>query len=158
MGKAGSILRASVAGAAGLLFGFQSTPNTADQLAQARNLGKAFFENPTTQNECLEQFKKALDLAPDSVREQINYGLALLHAGKTEEGVAQLLKAQKADPKIPHTWFNLGIAYENDSKTDEAIAQFQEMVKLVPDEAISHYNLGTLYQLNAQPADAIREF
>ena len=158
MGKAGSILRASVAGAAGLLFGFQSTPNTADQLAQARNLGKAFFENPTTQNESLEQFKKALDLAPGSVREQINYGLALLHAGKTEEGVAQLLKAQKADPKIPHTWFNLGIAYENDSKTDEAIAQFQEMVKLVPDEAISHYNLGTLYQLNAQPADAIREF
>jgi Tfp pilus assembly protein PilF len=158
MGKAGSILRASVAGAAGLLFGFQSSPNAADQLAQARNLGKAFFENPTTQNECLEQFKKALDLAPDSVREQINYGLALLHAGKTEDGVAQLLKAQKADPKIPHTWFNLGIAYENDSKIDEAIAQFQEMVKLVPDEAISHYNLGTLYQLNGQPADAIKEF
>jgi tetratricopeptide (TPR) repeat protein len=158
MGKAGSILRASVAGAAGLLFGFQAAPNTADQLAQARNLGKAFFENPTTQAECLDQFKKALDLAPNSAREQINYGLALLHAGKTEDGIAQLLKAQKTDPKIPHTWFNLGIAYENDSKIDEAIAQFQEMVKLVPDEAISHYNLGTLYQLNGQPANAIKEF
>ncbi|HVW10323.1 MAG TPA: FG-GAP-like repeat-containing protein [Bryobacteraceae bacterium] len=158
MSKARSILRASLAGAAGLLFGFQGTPNTADQLAQARNLGKAFFENPTTQTECLDQFKKALDLSPDSVRERINYGLALLHAGKTDEGEAQLLKAQKNDPKIPHTWFNLGIAYENDSKTDEAIAQFQGMLKLVPDEPISHYNLGTLYQLNGQPADAIKEF
>ncbi len=159
MSKAGTILRASVVGTASLLsFGFQAGQPVADQLAQARNLGKAFFENPTTQTECLDQFRKALELSPDSVRERINYGLALLHAGKTDEGVAELQKAQKQDPKIPHTWFNLGIAYENDSKTDEAIAQFQGMLKLVPDEAISHYNLGVMYQLNAQAPEAIAEF
>ena len=67
-------------------------------LWQHRNLGKAFYENPTTQAQAVDEFKKALDLAPDSAREQLNYGLALLRAGKTAEGIAQLEKAQKPDP------------------------------------------------------------
>lgn len=159
MMKAGTLLRISVAGAAGLLlFGFQTDQGVADRLAQARNLGKAFFENPTTQAECVDQFRKALDLAPDSARERINYGLALLHAGKTDEGIAELKKAQKQDPKIPHTWFNLGIAYKNESQIDDAILQFQGMLALLPEEPISHYNLGSLYQLNGKPEDAVKEF
>src|SRR5689334_1955961 len=76
-----------------------------DRLAQYRNLGKAFYENPTTQAEAVDEFKKALDLKPDSVREQLNYGLALLRAAKTKEAVAMLEKVQKEDPSLPHTWF-----------------------------------------------------
>jgi hypothetical protein len=159
MTGAGTILRVSVAGAAGLLlFGFQTDRGAADRLAQARNLGKAFYENPTTHTEAVDQFKKALDLAPDSARERINYGLALLHAAKTEEGIAELEKAQKQDPKIPHTWFNLGIAFENDSRVDEAILQFQGMLRLLPEEPISHYNLGVLYRLSGKPDEAVKEF
>jgi predicted Zn-dependent protease len=81
-------------------------------LAQHRNLGRAFYENPTTQAEAVVEFKKALDLAPNSVREKLNYGLALLRAGKAREGAAQLKDVQRRDPKLPHTWFNLGIYYE----------------------------------------------
>src|SRR5271154_5764913 len=72
-------------------------------LAQHRNLGKAFYENPTTQAEAVVEFKKALDLAPNSVREKLNYGLALLRAGKIPEAVAQLKQVQQLDPKLPHT-------------------------------------------------------
>jgi len=140
------------------LFGFQSEQGAADRLAQARNLGKAFYENPTTQTESVEQFKKALDMAPDSARERINYGLSLLRAAKTKEGIAELEKAQKQDPSIPHTWFNLGVAFKKDSRYDEAIAQFQGMIRLVPEEPISHYNLGYLYRLSGKPEEAIKEF
>ena len=35
---------------------------------------------------------------PHSARERLNYGLALLRAGKTKEGVDELLKVQKQDP------------------------------------------------------------
>ncbi len=151
--------RVSIAGlAAVLLFGFQGGQSKEDQLSQARNLGKAFYENPTTQAEAVDQFKKALDLAPDSARERINYGLALLHAGKTPEGVAELEKAQKQDPKIPHTWFNLGIAFKKDSKYDEAIAQLRGMLKLMPEEPVTHYNLGYLYRLTGKPDEAVKEF
>ncbi|MGA2595358.1 MAG: tetratricopeptide repeat protein, partial [Bryobacteraceae bacterium] len=104
------ILPAILAGAAlVLLLGADASREAQDRIWRHRNLGKAFYENPTTPLQAVDEFKKALDLAPDSARERVNYGLALLRAGKTDEGVAQLQRAQKQDPKIPHTWFNLGV-------------------------------------------------
>ena len=153
------ILRLSLTAVAGLLlFGFATETGQADRLAQARNLGKAFYENPTTQVEAVEQFKKALDLSPDSARERLNYGLALLRAAKTQEGIAEIEKAQKQDPTIPHSWFNLGIAFKKESRYEDAVQQFQGMLRLVPDEPISHYNLGYLYRLTGKPEDAVKEF
>ena len=121
-----------------------------DRLWQHRNLGKAFYENPTTQTQAVVEFKKALDLAPDSAREQLNYGLALLRAGKTDEGVAQLEKVQKAHPELPHTWFNLGVVFKKQGDADRALPQFERMVRLAQDEPVSHYNLGVLYR-QAEP-------
>src|SRR4051794_36875986 len=94
-----------------------------DQLARLRNLGKAFYENPTTQNEAVETFRKALNLKPDSAAERLNYGLALLRAGKTPEGIAELEKVQKTDPSLPHTWFNLGIVFKKAGESEKATAQ-----------------------------------
>jgi Tfp pilus assembly protein PilF len=133
-------------------------PALEDRLARHRNLGKAFYENPTTQNDAVEEFRKAFQLAPNSARERLNYGLALLRAGKTPEGVAELEKVQKTDPKIPHTWFNLGIVFKKNGEQDRAVQQFQRMVELVPDEPISHYNLGALYKIAGRMDDAIQQF
>src|SRR6266404_4467991 len=125
-----------------LLHGAIASRQQQDLLWRHRNLGKAFYENPTTQKEAVIEFKKALDVAPDSARERVNYGIALLRAGQTKEAVTELLQAQKQDPKIPHTWFNLGIVYKKDGDYQKAIQQFEQMVQLVPDEPKSHYNLG----------------
>src|ERR1035437_5193257 len=57
-----------------------------DRLWRYRNLGKAFYENPTTQKQAVEEFRKARGLAPNSARETLNYGLALLRAGDLAEG------------------------------------------------------------------------
>jgi tetratricopeptide (TPR) repeat protein len=128
------------------------------QLTQYRNLGKAFYENPTTQAEAVSTFKKALDLAPNSVREQLNYGLALLRNAKNEEAVAILEKVQKEDPSLPHTWFNLGIYYKREGQFDRALEQLQQMSKLVPGEPITHYNLGAIYKLQNKPELSRKEF
>ena len=94
------------------------------QLWHHRNLGKAFYENPTTQQEAVDEFRKALALAPRSVREQINYGLALLRAGDVTAGVTELQESE-LDPKIPHTWFNLGIALKKQGDLNAAQSQFE---------------------------------
>ena len=52
-----------------------------ERLWRLRNLGKAFYENPTTQRQAVDELRKARDLAPGSAREIVNYGLALLRAG-----------------------------------------------------------------------------
>jgi hypothetical protein len=135
-----------------------AVPRDDEKLARHRNLGKAFYENPTTQKQAVEEFRKALDLAPDSTSERVNYGLALLRAGMTEEGMRELQAAQKQDPKIPHTWFNLGIQYKRNGDTDAAIAQFEQMIRLVPHDAIAHYNLGSLAKLAGNDERAIGHF
>lgn len=141
-----------------LSLGFTNPPDPIDEIWHHRNLGKAFYENPTTQLLAVEEFKKALDLNPESTRERINYGLALLRAGKTPEGIAELQKAQNQDPKVPHTWFNIGIAYKRDAQYDKAIVQFEQMVKLAPGEPVSHYNLGVLYKMTGKQDSALQEF
>ncbi len=144
--------------ACAMLFAFQVAGDQAleEKIWHHRNLGKAFYENSVTQYEAIGEFEKALALAPDSVRERVNYGLALVRAGQAEKGIAELEKAQQADPSIPHTWFNLGIAYKQASRYDEATVQFEKMVELVPEEPISHYNLAVLYKLAGRTDDAVR--
>jgi tetratricopeptide (TPR) repeat protein len=129
-----------------------------DRLWRYRNLGKAFYENPTTQKQAVEEFRKARDLAPQSARETLNYGLALLRAGEVAEGVAQLEKAQKLDPRLPHTWFNLGTAFKRQAEFDRALVQFQQMARLVPTDATTHYQLGALLKLGNDLPAAAREF
>ncbi len=141
-----------------LLAGADSARVKEDELWRHRNLGKAFYENPTTQIQAVDEFKKCLELAPNSARERLNYGLALLRAGKTKEGAAEIEKAQKQDPKIPHTWFNLGIVYKKESAYDKAITQLEQMTRLAPDEPKSHYNLGAAYKVSDKLDAALKEF
>ena len=129
-----------------------------DRLWKLRNLGKAFYENPTTQVEAVDIFNKALELAPNSNRERLNYGLALLRAGKMPQGIAELEKVQRAAPGLPHTWFNLGIVFRKNGEFERAIPQFQKMTELVPDEPISHYNLGVLYKQVGKIDEARAQF
>ncbi|MGI8992229.1 MAG: FG-GAP-like repeat-containing protein [Bryobacteraceae bacterium] len=141
-----------------LLTGASLTREQQDRLWHYRNLGKAFYENPATQKEAVEQFRKALELAPDSARERVNYGLALLRAGDTPKAVAELEKAQKQDPSIPHTWFNLGIIAKKEGDYARGIRELERMIELVPNDAVSHYNLAVLYKNDAKPEAAVKQF
>lgn len=129
-----------------------------ERLARLRTLGKAFYENPTTQIEAVEQFRQALALDESSAVDRLNHGLALLRAGKSQEGVAELERVQKQDASIPHTWFNLGIEFKKQGETEKAIAQLERMATLVPDEPITHYNLGALYKLAGRQDEALKKF
>ncbi|HBY59531.1 MAG TPA: hypothetical protein DEH78_06890 [Solibacterales bacterium] len=161
MSTMGFRLWLAVSAGAGLLWlGWAQTTNPSqdEQLQRLRNLGKAFYENPTTQAEAVEQFRRALALRPNDPGERLNYGLALLRAGKTKEGIAELERVQKQKPDLPHTWFNLGVEWKKMGEHERALAQFEQMAKLVPDEPISRYNLGVLYKLVGRPEDAIKSF
>jgi len=133
-------------------------PKSQDRLWVYRNLGKAFYENPDTHLQAVEQLRSALQLAPDSVQERTNYALALLRAGQTEAGMAELIRVQKQDPSLPHTWFNLGIGYKHAGDYDKAAEQFQGMLRLVPNDPITHYNLASVFKAKGDLPDALKEF
>jgi hypothetical protein len=136
-----------------------SKPRNQGLLDQHRNLGKAFYENPTTQQQAVREFQQALDLAPDSARDKLNYALALLKVpGHEEEATKLLQEVQRQDPSLPHTWFNLGIYYKRQGDATKAIAQFEGMLARTPDEAIAHYQLGTLYKQMNRRNEAQAQF
>jgi tetratricopeptide (TPR) repeat protein len=136
-----------------------SKPRNQDLLDQHRNLGKAFYENPTTQQLAVREFQQALELAPDSARDKLNYALALLKVqGREEEAIKRLQEVQRQDPSLPHTWFNLGIQYKRQGDAQRAIAQFAGLLARTPDEAIAHYQLGTLYKQMNRRSEATAQF
>lgn len=128
-----------------------------DRINQHINLGKAFYENPGTAKEAVEEFRQALALVPNSPREKVNYGLALLRAGRTTEGIAQLERASGFG-NFPQVHFSLGVAYKREGDFNRALREFTETAKLVPDEPVTHYNLGTIYKALNQNEKAIAEF
>jgi Tfp pilus assembly protein PilF len=127
-------------------------------LAQRRNLGKAFYENPTTKQEAVDEFRAAVKIAPNSSRDKLNLALALLRAGNEPEGVKLLEEVQRQDPLLPHTWFNLGIYYKHQGDANRATQQFEGMIQRVPAEPIPHFQLGLLYRQQHRDADAKAQF
>jgi tetratricopeptide (TPR) repeat protein len=136
-----------------------SKPRNQNLLDEHRNLGKAFYENPTTQQQAVQEFQQALEIAPDSARDKLNYALALLKVqGRGDEAVKLLEEVQRQDPSLPHTWFNLGIYYKRQGDAPKAIVQFEGMLARTPDEAIAHYQLGTLYKQTNRNTEAKAQF
>ncbi|MFN9457971.1 MAG: tetratricopeptide repeat protein, partial [Acidobacteriota bacterium] len=134
------------------------TAPVAERLATVRNLGKAFYENPTTGKEAVVEFQKALQLAPNSARERLNFALALLRNGETQRAMAELEKVQRQAPQLPHSWYNLGIQWKRLGETDKAFVQMAQFVKLVPLNAGGHYNLGVLQKQKGEPEAAMASF
>ena len=133
-------------------------PGNEEALWRHRNLGKALFEAPDTMSKAPAELKKALDLAPESFRDRLNYGIALLRTGDLDGAIVELEKAQKLNPDLPYTWFNLGIAYKRKGRRADALRQFEHMAQMTPDEPVVHYNMGLLYELAGRSEDALKEY
>ncbi len=146
------------AASAALLSLQQPAEDKQERLARHINLGKAFYENPGAAKEAVEQFRQALALNPNSAREHLNYGLALVRVGQTKEGVAELEKARSLNPSLPQPYFNLGVVFKKEGDFARAMTEFTEMARRVPDEPVTHYQLGTLYRLEGQTDRALAEF
>ena len=147
-----------VVGASVLILALYPADTKQERLARHINLGKAYYENPATPRQAVEEFRQALALDPSSAREHLNYGLALLRAGQTKEAIAELEKARGLDASLPHTWFNLGIVFKKQGEFGRALKEFQQAARLVPEEPITRYQLGTLYKLEGQNDRALAEF
>jgi tetratricopeptide (TPR) repeat protein len=136
----------------------QPAVTNADRLAAIRNLGKAFYENPTTHKEAVAEFAKAVAMNPRDPKDRLNYGLALLRSGATKEGMAELERVQKEKPDIPHTWFNLGIQWKKFGETEKALTQIRKFVALAPNDPPGHYNLGVLLKQIGDMNGAVAAF
>ena len=92
-----------------------------------------------------ENFKKAIELAPNDPTPHLRYGWMLSVTGKFEEGLRELKTAEKLDPTSRIGQTNIAYNLLVSKRLAEAEAKLIEIVRLEPDFSLPYWYLGTLY-------------
>ena len=103
-------------------------------------------------------FKKALELNPNSTLALDNCAsIAWVHGG-FDEAVMFLHKALERDPLSAALHNDLGYNYSASSRFDQAIPQFRRALELDPNFHLSRLHVAFAYQLSGKASEAAAEF
>jgi tetratricopeptide (TPR) repeat protein len=92
----------------------------------------------------IASYDKAIALQPTNGAYVHNKGLALVRAGKIDEGKAALTQAAQLDPvNAGKYFFNLGAIMINTNNTEGAVEAFKKAVEADPKYAEAYFQLGT---------------
>jgi len=105
-----------------------------------------------------KEFKTAIDLSPNYANAHHWYGLHLAFAGRFDEGLKELAKAQQLDPLSLAINSNIGRVLYFSRKFEPAIAQLKATVDLDPDFWGAHYKLAEAYEGAGRYQDAVSQY
>ena len=109
---------------------------------------------PSTERE----FKRAIELNPNSALSHKGYAEYLLARGRFNEGMAEAQRAQDLDPLSPDMASELGFVYLGARQYDESIAQFQKALDLYPNAAVIRASLACAYAAKRMYPQALTEY
>jgi tetratricopeptide (TPR) repeat protein len=101
------------------------------------------WDAPAAQRE----FKRALDLDPNSVRAHHWYATFLLHLARFPESLEEIEKAQKLDPESKSILADKGLVLLYSGDTDQAIALLKQLEASEPDFLSPHNYLALIYMV-----------
>jgi serine/threonine-protein kinase len=90
------------------------------------------FPGQAELEDALRYLTAAVALRPDSAAIRLNQGNALIHLGRSDEGIACYRRVIHLDPNYASAHRNLGIVLKNREEIDEAVTCFRNAVKLDP--------------------------
>ena len=105
--------------------------------------------------EAIQQFKKALEIAPNSDDGYLRLGRAYLDAGQKTEGLAAFKKATELNPYYFYNFNQLGKAYFETGNNDKAAEAFLRALAIQSSNPSSHTNLAAVYLRQGRWSDAI---
>jgi adenylate cyclase len=104
-----------------------------------------------------QEYKRALELDPNSVDVQAGYGWFLNDLGRSEEALLHLKRAQELDPLSLNLGADIGFVLYFSRQYDRAIEQFQKTLEMDPNFAPTHVRLGVTYLQKGMYEEAIAE-
>jgi tetratricopeptide (TPR) repeat protein len=115
------------------------------------------YERDQKQNfeKAREVIKKGKQAFPEDVEFRKQEVALLLKEDKTQEAVAELEQAIKAEPKNPDLYFNLGYLNEELGDQNAAIAAYKRAMEVDPEHKNSAFNLAVIHYNRA--ADLVKE-
>jgi superkiller protein 3 len=99
------------------------------------------------------EFRKALELDPESASARYNLGASLVRSGEFAEAERHLRTALKKNPNT-QTYTALGIALWQQGRVDEAITNLRAAIKADPKNAAPYDTLGTILVQQGKLEDA----
>ena len=117
---------------------------------------KCLFERDWQEAEA--GFKRAIELNPNYGPAHQWYGVSLAGAGRLDEAVAQVKRAQQVDPLSLTIGAVVGWMLYFARDYDKAIDQEKTVLEMDADFALAHRYLGLIYEQKGMHAEAISEF
>lgn len=116
---------------------------------------RSYFGRDTVGGEV--NFRRAVELAPNSAEAHAQYGLHLLIRRKFDEALSEVRLAMKLDPLSPtwSTWSCTWLAFAG--RLNEGTTDLERVVSLHPQHWMPHYSLGCLYALDSRLEEAKAE-
>ena len=103
------------------------------------------------------EYKRAIELNPNSADARLWYSQLLGLTGRNEEALAQIRRARELDPLNPFITANVLWRLYYLGRYDEAIADSQELLEVYPDYWLNHWARGYLFSAKGMFQEAIAE-
>jgi Tfp pilus assembly protein PilF len=128
-----------------------------DTLAEAHVLMANLAEINLDWLHAEEEYRRALELDPNSVRAHETYGWNLEMLGRMDEAIVHLRRAQELDPLSLDISWDIGVWFNFSRQPDRAIEQFQKAIEMDPSFAPAHAGIVSAYQAKGLHEQAIAE-
>jgi tetratricopeptide (TPR) repeat protein len=109
-------------------------------------------------DEAIDQFQKALNIAPGYPEIETNLILALTKKGRTDEAITHLQAVLKQNPNDAQTHYSLGNALRKRGDLASAIAAYEKALSIQGRYPAAHYGLGFTFDQDGQIDEAIGHY
>lgn len=120
--------------------------------------GVALEEDPGTQLEAIENYKKCVDLDPLHAAAYINLGTLYYNRHDYPQAERFYRKAIEVDPRYALAYFDLGNVLDETGRLTDAIKAYQSAISLAPTYADAHYNLALALEKARHPRKALHHW
>jgi tetratricopeptide (TPR) repeat protein len=129
-----------------------------DDLAEAHYvLADDYFEHAWDFSSAEREYKRALELDPNSAAVHEGYSDYLMLTGTMDKGVQEIRRAHELDPLSLHIADKLGWTLLYARRYDEAVDQFRKVLEMDANYRRSIWGLARTYELKGMYKEAISE-
>lgn len=121
-----------------------------------RRGNRAFDEG--CQKEAMEEYSKAIELAPNDAVAYYNRGIVYKSLGQHEKAIKDYDKAIELAPNYADAFYNRGNVYKNIGQYEKAIKDYDKAIEMNPNDAEAYNNRGIAYKNIGQHEKAIEDY
>jgi hypothetical protein len=129
-----------------------------DSAADLFARGVALEEHPSTHDEAIQVYLRALEFEPSHAAAHINLGTLYYNLQDYASAEKHYRLAIAADPRYALAYFDLGNVLDETGRLDDAIAAYRTAIQLAPTYADAHYNLALAHERQREPRRALQHW